>query len=95
MPLTDLKCDSESGIACLPFLSFDRFIQKTYYIHVVLPLVALYYYGGFPALVWGGALRIVWVWHHTWNVNSVAHVWGTQTYKTGSSTIPSSALHFF
>ncbi len=35
------------------------------------------------AQVWGGALRMVWVYHITWAVNSVSHVWGTQTYNTG------------
>ena len=76
-----------SCFADAPSLPLIRFIQKTYYIHVVLPFAALYYYGGFPALVWGGALRVVWVWHHTWNVNSVAHVWGSQTYKTGANRL--------
>jgi stearoyl-CoA desaturase (delta-9 desaturase) len=33
--------------------------------------------------VWGGALRMVWVYHITWFVNSAAHVWGYQSYNTG------------
>lgn len=44
---------------------------------------ALYYFAGFPGIVWGGAMRICWVYHNTWTVNSVAHVWGSQTYNTG------------
>lgn len=58
-------------------------LQKFYAWHVVAQLAALYLLGGFPALVWGGALRIVWVYHITWFVNSAAHVWGNQTYNTG------------
>jgi stearoyl-CoA desaturase (delta-9 desaturase) len=27
-------------------------------------------------VVWGGALRTVLVWHITWSVNSVTHLWG-------------------
>ncbi len=34
-------------------------------------------------VVWGGAVRTVVVWHITWSVNSVAHVWGYQSYGTG------------
>lgn len=34
--------------------------------------------GGLPAVVWGGALRMCWVWHITWFVNSASHCWGYQ-----------------
>jgi len=46
-------------------------------------LLFFYLIGGFPALVWGGALRIAWLHHATWFVNSAAHLWGYQTYRTG------------
>jgi len=62
---------------------FYRFIEKTYAWHVLAQFVALYALGGFPALVWGGALRLVWVYHVTWLVNSACHVWGSQKYLTG------------
>lgn len=62
---------------------FYKFIQKTYTWHVVTMFAALYAVGGFPAVVWGGALRVAWVYHITWFVNSASHCWGTQTYNTG------------
>jgi len=62
---------------------FYRFIQRTYAWHVVGMFAALYAFGGLPAVVWGGALRTVWVYHITWFVNSASHCWGYQTYKTG------------
>ena len=37
---------------------------------------------GLSLLVWGAALRTVLVWHFTWSVNSVAHVWGYRNYET-------------
>jgi len=37
---------------------------------------------GLSWLVWAGALRTVVVWHTTWAVNSVTHVWGYRTYDT-------------
>jgi fatty-acid desaturase len=37
---------------------------------------------GWSLLVWGGALRTVLVWHFTWSVNSVTHVWGYRNYAT-------------
>ncbi len=57
---------------------FYRFIQKTYIWHIVAMFVALYAFGGLPAVVWGGALRAVWVYHITWFVNSASHCWGYQ-----------------
>ena len=42
--------------------------------------------GGLPALVWGGALRAVWVYHVTWFVNSASHVWGSQAFNTGDQS---------
>lgn len=62
---------------------FYRWIRDTYPWHVVAQLVALYALGGLGGLVWGGALRMVWVYHVTWFVNSAAHCWGTQAYNTG------------
>ena len=57
---------------------FYRFIQRTYGWHVVAQFAALFLAGGLPAVVWGGALRAVWVYHITWFVNSASHVWGYQ-----------------
>jgi fatty-acid desaturase len=37
---------------------------------------------GFSLVVWGAALRTVVVWHLTWSVNSVTHVWGYRNYDT-------------
>lgn len=57
---------------------FYKFIQQTYAWHVVAMFAALFAVGGLPALVWGGALRAVWVYHITWFVNSASHCWGYQ-----------------
>jgi fatty-acid desaturase len=37
---------------------------------------------GASLLVWGAALRTVYLWHTTWAVNSVAHFWGYRNYET-------------
>jgi stearoyl-CoA desaturase (delta-9 desaturase) len=34
--------------------------------HVVAQFAALYALGGLGAVVWGGALRMAWVYHVTW-----------------------------
>lgn len=62
---------------------FYNFISKTYPIHPAMLAVALYALGGFPYIVWGMAVRTVWVYHITWFVNSASHVWGSQSWNTG------------
>ena len=37
---------------------------------------------GASVLVWGAILRTVLVWHMTWSVNSVTHIWGYRNYET-------------
>lgn len=41
---------------------------------------------GASLYVWGGPLRIVLVWHSTWSVNSVTHVWGYRNYATNDDS---------
>ncbi len=37
---------------------------------------------GLSLLVWGVFVRTVLVWHITWSVNSIGHVWGYRNYET-------------
>lgn len=37
---------------------------------------------GLRVLVWGVFVRTVFVWHQTWAVNSVTHMWGYRNYQT-------------
>ena len=37
---------------------------------------------GTSLMVWGAALRTVYLWHTTWAVNSVTHMWGYRNYDT-------------
>jgi stearoyl-CoA desaturase (delta-9 desaturase) len=42
--------------------------------------------GGASMLVWGVFVRTVLVWHITWSVNSVTHLWGYRRYDTSESS---------
>ncbi len=37
-------------------------------------------------VVWGIFARTVWVWHITWSVNSLSHVFGYRNYETGDDS---------
>lgn len=41
---------------------------------------------GASLLVWGVLLRTVAVWHITWSVNSLSHLFGYQSYETGENS---------
>jgi stearoyl-CoA desaturase (delta-9 desaturase) len=38
--------------------------------------------GGYAALVWGFVLSTVALWHGTFTINSLAHLWGTRRFET-------------
>ena len=72
---------------------------RIYYLHAAL-LVAAAFFAGWAIFgeledavqlaaqmfVWGVVVRTVYVWHVTWLVNSAAHRWGYQNYKTGDES---------
>jgi stearoyl-CoA desaturase (delta-9 desaturase) len=66
------------------------FLDRTFILwHLLLGGVLYavgYYFGGAPLawslLVWGLFLRLVWVLHSTWFVNSATHIWGYRNYNT-------------
>ena len=81
------RVSNRSNVADMSVQPFYKWIQDTYTWHVVGLFAALYAIGGFPAMVWGGALRIAFVYHITWFVNSASHCWGYQSYNTGMKSL--------
>jgi stearoyl-CoA desaturase (delta-9 desaturase) len=66
------------------FTSFPELVWLNKY-HFVPPLVlavACYLIGGFAGLVWGFAVSTTLLWHATYSVNSVSHVFGRRRYET-------------
>jgi fatty-acid desaturase len=41
---------------------------------------------GSSVVLWGMIMRIIAVWHITWSVNSLSHMFGYQNYKTGEGS---------
>lgn len=42
--------------------------------------------GALLGLIWGGLVRIFFVHHVTWSVNSICHLWGRQPYPNGDQS---------
>ncbi|KAL7599807.1 palmitoyl-monogalactosyldiacylglycerol delta-7 desaturase, chloroplastic [Lactuca sativa] len=77
------RCGEPNNVGDLEKQPFYRFLRRTYVAHPVTLALVLYALGGFPFIVWGMGVRIVWVYHITWLVNSACHVWGQQAWDTG------------
>ncbi|OIW19215.1 hypothetical protein TanjilG_20340 [Lupinus angustifolius] len=76
------KCGEQNNVGDLENQSFYRFLRSSYIVHPLALGALLYAIGGFPFLVWGMGVRVVWVYHITWLVNSACHVWGNQAWNT-------------
>jgi stearoyl-CoA desaturase (delta-9 desaturase) len=66
--------------------------------HLVPPLLwalALFVTGGLPALIWGFFVATVLLWHGTFMVNSLAHVWGTRRFATTDTSRNNAVIAFF
>jgi fatty-acid desaturase len=41
---------------------------------------------GASLFIWGGPVRTIFVWHTSWSVNSVTHLWGYRNYETSDQS---------
>lgn len=57
--------------------------------HLVPPLTGLllaWYFGGLPGVVWAAVVPTVLLWHATFAINSLAHLFGTRRYLTADAS---------
>ena len=70
------------------FAAYPELVWLNKY-HVVPPIVlavGCYLLGGFSGLVWGFVISTVALWHATYCVNSVCHIWGKRRYQTSDTS---------
>lgn len=61
---------------------FYRWLNR-YFILLQIPLALLLYaLGGWSFVIYGVFLRTVILWHTTWLINSVTHMWGYRTFPS-------------
>lgn len=68
-----------------PDLARDPFYTwlDRYFLLLQIPLAGLLYLlGGWPFVVYGVFVRVVLLWHTTWLINSVTHLFGDRTFDT-------------
>ena len=58
------------------------FVHRTFFVWAILSLVIPYAIGGWTGLLWGGLVRMFYVHHVTWSVNSICHTFGRREFET-------------
>jgi stearoyl-CoA desaturase (delta-9 desaturase) len=58
------------------------FIDRTFWLWVVLSLAIPFAIGGWTGLLWGGLVRMFLLHHVTWSVNSICHTFGHRAFET-------------
>jgi stearoyl-CoA desaturase (Delta-9 desaturase) len=59
-----------------------RWLEKWHFVPPAALAVGLFLWGGLPALVWGFFVSTTLLWHGTFTINSLAHVFGSRRYAT-------------
>ena len=57
-------------------------IAKFFYVPIIVSAILLYAVGGWGMVFWGVVVRVIFGWHTTWFVNSLAHLFGRRRFAT-------------
>jgi stearoyl-CoA desaturase (Delta-9 desaturase) len=80
---TETRFDAIKDFARFPEL---RWLNRYYWVPPVLLALALYFVGGPSMLVWGFFVSTTLLWHGTFTINSLSHVFGKRRYKTADTS---------
>jgi stearoyl-CoA desaturase (delta-9 desaturase) len=64
----------------LVWLNFNTWLPANLYIGTLVWL------WGLEGFLWGFGVATVFLWHGTFTINSLVHVWGTRPYDTGDNS---------
>ncbi len=73
------RFDSIRDFARFPEL---RFLNRFWALPFFALVAVLFAVGGFTAVVWGALIPTVFLWHGTFTINSLSHVFGSRRYLT-------------
>jgi stearoyl-CoA desaturase (Delta-9 desaturase) len=59
-----------------------RWLNRWYLVPPAVYLLALWLAGGLPILIWGGVIGTILLWHGSFTINSLAHLFGSRRYDT-------------
>jgi stearoyl-CoA desaturase (delta-9 desaturase) len=82
---TSGNCDREA-VRDLEKYPELRLLNRYHHVPGILFGAAVFAIGGFPAFMWGFVLSTVVLWHGTFSINSLAHVWGSRRFETSDDS---------
>jgi stearoyl-CoA desaturase (delta-9 desaturase) len=59
-----------------------RWLNNYHVVPALVLAVGLFLVGSWPALVWGFFVSTTLLWHGTFTINSLSHIWGRRRYAT-------------
>jgi stearoyl-CoA desaturase (delta-9 desaturase) len=59
-----------------------RFLNRFWVFPQFIALAAVWLVLGFPYAVWGGLVSTIFLWHGTFTINSLSHIFGSRRYET-------------
>jgi len=65
---------------------FYRWLNRFYYVPLIMLAAGLLGFGGWRVMLWGVFLRVTLGLHSTWLVNSATHMWGRKRFDTGEDS---------
>src|SRR6266481_3319504 len=63
-----------------------RWLNKYHLIPPVALAAVLWLIGGWPLFIWGFCLSTVLLWHDTFTINSLSHLFGSRRYETSDTS---------
>jgi stearoyl-CoA desaturase (delta-9 desaturase) len=63
-----------------------RWLERNWLVPPLVLFASLLLLGGIPALVWGGFVSTTLLWHGTFTINSLAHLFGSVRYRTADTS---------
>lgn len=86
-----LLAGKSSGYDSRTIGDFERFpelrlLNRYHRVPAVMFGTAVFALGGYPVFLWGFVLSTVLLWHGTFSINSLAHVWGSRRFETGDQS---------
>jgi stearoyl-CoA desaturase (Delta-9 desaturase) len=75
----DTRFDYVGDFAKFPEL---RWLNKYHVVPPAALAIALFLLGGFPLFFWGFCLSTTLLWHDTFTINSLSHLFGSRRYQT-------------
>jgi stearoyl-CoA desaturase (delta-9 desaturase) len=79
----DTRMDYIADFAKFPEL---RWLNKYHMVPPVALSAALWLIGGWHLFIWGFCLSTVFLWHDTFTINSLSHLFGSRRYETSDTS---------